>query len=486
VKLRQVIATIAGIVIVAGVSVAGSPYVATAYWHWQSGQDASADVWESCEDPGTSALFRAVAQDLAMDCPVSAWVGWLEEDLRRLGARTWADELLIEPSVSPLVRMRLNFALWRAFDRAPRHLPALLGAEMIPTSEREWMWTWLDQQDVLPVWVDVPLAQDVVGASFLAGDDLTPEQWLAWLWRGTAAAGSISPALRAPAVQRASQELESAAPMFVERPLCTAVTDACIGELVAVGEVSLQADARSWDGGPMGIEQSSEAPDLALATALWRAKYAEDGSSQEAAAWWLQAVAQRSAAYGGSGTLPALASPVPSELGVSYQPGQWGDPAAVLGNRHGSPWATALAAVSLGHVLDEDVSISRSGSLVEISFAGVRTSVDGCGRAQASAGVGEAVSERQVLARAAVEAAGDARKRGDYSAQARLLGLAERADADSFAGFAHTTLDLTQSSSSGHTLGTRIGRTAIPTERSLEWAAAWDRELDDGCPPQVP
>ncbi|MFT6231334.1 MAG: hypothetical protein ACJAZO_001842, partial [Myxococcota bacterium] len=102
------------------------------------------------------------------------------------------------------------------------------------------------------------------------------------------------------------------------------------------------------------------------------------------------------------------------------------------------------------------------------------------------AGVGEAVSERQVLARAAVEAAGDARKRGDYSAQARLLGLAERADADSFAGFAQTTLDLTQSSSSGHTLGTRIGRTAIPTERSLEWAAAWDRELDDGCPPQVP
>ncbi len=484
-KLRQVIATVVGIGIVAGVSVVAAPYAATAYWHWQSGRDASADGWQSCEDPGTAALFRAVAQDLSIDCPMDDWLGWLEEDLGRLGARAWSDELLAEPSVSPLVRLRLNFALWHAFDRPPRYLPDLVESEAIPVSEREWVWNWLDQQEVLPLWVDVPLAQDVVGASFVAGDDMRPEQWLAWLWRGTAASGSIPSALRVPAVKHASQELESAASMSVERPVCVLDTDACVRELVAVGEVSLRADARSWDGGPMGVERRGQAPEHVLASALWRAKYAEDGSSHEAAAWWLRAVVRRAATPSISGVLPMFASPVASEWGVPSEPGQWGDPAAVLGNRRGSPWATALVALTLGHALDEDVLVASSGSVVEISFAGVQTSVDGCGRVQGSAGVGVAVSERQVLARAAVEAAGDAHQRGDVAAESRLLGLAERADPDAFAGFGQLAA-AEALGSSGHTLGMRIGRTAVPNDQAREWSDAWDGLADDACRPLIP
>ncbi len=484
-KLRQVIATVVVIGIVASASVVGAPYAATWHWHWQSGRDASGDAWENCEDPGTAALFRAVAQDLVLDCPTDDWLVWLEEDLSRLGARAWADEVLAEPTVSPLVRMRLNFSLWRAFDRPPRHLPALLESQAIPTVEREWMWMWLDRQEVLPSWVDVPLAQDVVGASFLVGDDMTPGQWLGWLWRGTGASGSVPSALRAAAVVRASQELESAAPMSVERPLCRLDTDDCIRELVAVGELSLRADARSWDGGPMGIERLTEAPELALATALWRAKYGEDDSSHESAAWWLKAVARWAETSGGSHLIPALASPVASELAAPVEPGQWGDPAAVLGSRHGSPWATALAAMTLGHMLDEEVSVAMTPTAVELSVAGVQTSVDACGRVLGSAGVGIAVSERQVLARAAVEAAGDARQRGDAAAESRLLGLAERSEADAFSGFAQVAAG-DAPGTAGHTLGMRIGRTAVPTDNAREWSDAWDALADDGCPPLVP
>lgn len=484
-KLRQVIATVVGITVLAGVSVVGAPYVATAYWHWQSGRDASTDSWESCEDPGTSVLFRAVAQDLTIDCPMDVWLGWLEEDLGRLGARPWASEFLAEPTATPLARARLNFALWRAFDRPPRHLPALLDSPAIPAGERDWMWAWLDEQDPAPSWVDVPLAQDIVGASFLDGDDVEPEQWLAWLWRGAAATGSMPDELRAEAVVRASQELHSAAPLFIERPLCADNTDACVRALVEVGEQSLQADARSWDGGPAGTEQRGDEPSLVLLSPLWRAKYAEDGSSHEAAAWWLRAVTAWARDTGDSGVLSVLASPVASIRSDSRMPGQWGDPAAVLGNRHGSPWATALAALTLGHSLDEDVSVGLARDAVEVSLAGSGVSVDACGRVQASPEVGVGVSDRQVLARAAVEAAGDALQRGDGPAASRLLGLAERAEGDSFGGFTQAVAT-EAATGAGHTLGTRIGRTSAPSEQAREWSEAWSALTDTECPPLLP
>jgi hypothetical protein len=448
--------------------------VAVKYWGAQARlglTDAQRARVEACEDPGTTAVVRIVAQDLVPPCPAETSARWLAASWRTWGVSGWTREA----ALSPLGRLRVGLAEWLATERGD---------------------------------LDVAARFDAPGAA-VEGDALVDR-----IAEGALDGGFVDPALRLRARLRrpsvgtldlhdlaevlAELEVAPGAMPDVERqarvaalvalldpqdvggPLRAACAPdaACLHQLRGL-VASLAAGEPGFDGG--GSPDPAAPPTSVIpteASRLWRAAWGDDVVAIGAREAVLADVVAWVSVDRPSERIRALLTSGSTSTPMS----ELGDPAAAFVRRRGGPWASAYGAAVVGAAAGAPVEVRGAGPDAVVRIGREELRFTACG-SSGELPPGGVLAIDVVAARAAREAVVAARRSGDVARAARLAGFADRLD-PAAAGLAAA---LAPAGGVGAEIGRRIaGMDSVDPAPWGEWLAAVDAVAPDACPPGLP
>lgn len=477
--------TVIGAVALAGLAgalvVLADPLAAT-WWGWRAQSDLDPDAWLGCGDPGTTQLLATVQRGLEPPCTLTQWLPHLAEDLDRIGASRWAGWRLAEADASPTLRLRLGLALAVRGESDGIELSGLLMSEQVPVDDRDAVLAALavldepsgatapgssplTDGDELPPWVDPGLQHAVVAAAFGQRAALPAEAVAPWLERQQVAPRALPDALAAAALARVQDLLDSGRPPTAEGPTCLEGPRplSCLADVAREAEAQ---DTWGWDGGP--VEPQGNAlvlpASMPLLEPLWAAHYADDEASVAGARWWLDSAAVWFELHPDA-LFALLASPWQDR--DSLAPGALGEPAAVVGQRGGAPWATALTARALA---GDAVEVRLLPGGVQLTYGVQHRDLQLCPGDDAPE-PGSVLSDEQLLAGTAAEAAAGALARGDEARALRLAGLAERTDPSRWGGLAASISGADTQPTAA--LGAAIGGVQTGASPAAAWVEAW-------------
>lgn len=471
---------------------------------------AQADALVDCEDPGWYGFLRILEQDLGDTCPP----GWLESSMAtQLGTRrtAWLVSVAADPRRSARARRRAGVTLLLAGEAPPAGLATLVGDPTTARVERDWLLrtvtdrgldtTWMDPalRTELAVravaagdWADVPLVRGALDDEAIAAtpDRALQRARLADIALDVAGLGGdrLDEALDQHTRGMPVQLPERLARLVVRRGrACDDRSDVACLRFAA--DVLDAATREPIDGGPDRAPAAlAEPPTGLLPAPLWEAAYDGDpravaAASRMFAAWagWIVRVDHHERI---GRLLGAVAHPRHAYGIDDARAGLVGDPVHALRERRASPWATALALVTLGRLVGVEVAVEAVGSGVVVRVAGRSVGIGPCGtRLEPPAAPGARWPERAILAQAAIEAAGGRLRAGDGIRAGRLALLAERLDPLGARGVAAAVARVTPAGAPeaepGRAAGALLRPPAAPAPSGAESAraplgVAWD------------
>lgn len=448
-----VLAGAVAVLAVAAVVAAQRVAIADAWWAWTTARPLSAsqqERLERCEDePSWLVLGRLLEQDLAAPCGERWVVDALARRVSGEGHARHLTQVAADPARPASLRLRAGLALELGGRVGPVEVSRLASDPALPVDRWTWLLGALGSGALDGGWADPWLTGQVALQRFAEGEpEVTAEVARRLRWsaahdgprdrhltgaRVLRGLGLDEGRLQAQRERRRRGAGLWALPASWVRHLLSdpdtcadEASPSCLRALALVAEEAA-AEARVEVG---AVRAAAELPEIEpLVTVLYaREPLRAAASLDELGAWatWVaEAPEQRRAAR----LLAAVASPEHRFGPGPLQEGAVGDPVHAVRLGRSDPWTSALGAVGFARVAGVEVEIQETGASASISV-GTRSALVGpCGSAPVGPPAGGAPrSVEEVLARAALEAAGARDRAGDAAGSARLVGLAARLD----------------------------------------------------------
>ena len=455
-----------GALAVGGAALAWSGWDAARMGWWRVAVDrplsaTQTEALEECRDPGWIALLRVVAQDFETHCGEPWLVDRLSDEAGGHLHRRWLRRWVGDASGRPRLRLRAALALSAQGELDPA-LASLAADPRLSHEERAFVADRVAAAESPPVWAN-PAVRRVVAlrtlrdAEFTAAEDLAP-----WLRREAVAGEAADRAELAHAVlpllaldggrleqllvrraeRRGFGEVppDWVAPLHDRGAACDRVdSEGCLWLLADLAVAARRPEAE--EGVVHAMSGAPEVPRARLPDPLWTLLYGGDGARLEASgselSLWADWVRAAPVELRARWLLDAVADPVHTYTVDLARAGRTGDPLVAVRHRTGSPWGSALAALTIAEEAGVEVRVSAWGEGARIEADGLSRTVGPCGavlelqlddEGESPAAIEDPWPAESVRAQAMVEAAGAALRFGELGRGGALLALAHRID----------------------------------------------------------